>query len=98
MPLGVCVQNIVGPLSPVNAVQVHFFTTDDFVCEVKQYLHAATWSSNGPSDCSVNALVFVFCNVRAPTEARRNAARTTRAMVAVWLLAFGRHQSGQCGP
>merc|ERR1719265_337602 len=78
MPLGVCVQNMVGPESPVKAVQVHFFTTEDFVCDVKQYLHAAMWSSKGPSDCSVNCVEFVFCSTRAPAEATRSARRTNR--------------------
>merc|ERR1719428_2070548 len=57
MPLGVAVQNIVGPSSPLKAVQVHIFTTEDFVCDVKQYLHASTTSLKGPSDIVVRARV-----------------------------------------
>merc|ERR1719359_2385263 len=61
IPLGVAVQNIVGPSEPSKAVQVHIFTTLVRVCDVKQYLQASSLLSKGPSVMLVRpAVLLVF--------------------------------------
>merc|ERR1719359_2373796 len=92
MPLGVPVQNIVGPLSPSKAVQVQCGTMLVFVCEVKQYLQASTLSSKGPNDMllspDVSTATLVVFNFRSPaTGATRSAMRTMdkRAMLSDWV-------------
>merc|ERR1719421_1367126 len=95
MPLGVPVQNIVGPLSPSKEVQVQCFTTLVFVCEEKQYLQASTLSSKGPRDISVSpalpaatlvVLSFRFRSAAAGTTARSATSATAarRAMISSW--------------
>merc|ERR1719281_628476 len=60
MPAGVPVQNIVGPSSPVYAVQVQCFKMLFLVKEPKQYLHAATVSSKGPRVTPESIVAFVL--------------------------------------
>jgi len=64
------VQNIIGPSSPLYAVQMQFFTTRERVCDVKQYLHAPTVSSNGPRVISdiIVALVLATCLTDEPAR------------------------------
>merc|ERR1719506_2422977 len=73
---GVAVQNIVGPSSPLYAVQMHFGTTFALVKEPAQYLHAATRSSKGPSFAEDSALV-VFVAARTFWTFRGSAALVT---------------------
>merc|ERR550514_549993 len=91
MPLGVAVQNIVGPSSPSKAVQVHSFTTLVFVCEVKQYLQASTLSAKGPRDMlvsmevSTSAVLLTLRSAAAGATSRARRTREARAMARIWL-------------